>query len=504
MSSTTKKKSRGGKSFIKFLSSVPLAISLLILMGLLAFAGTLIPQADIFSYEEISAYNQAHPAINFINKIISSCQIADRDPLRSSIYAVYHSWWFLLSVLLLALNLAVCTLKKLPVLRELFRGFNGSIPADSGKRIEMNFKMSRDDAVEAVRNWSSKKFRIREEKVTSDGTAFRFQKGRIGRTGYIFVHIGILAVIAGAMVSALTREKGYVWLSEGEETDRYYSRTTDMELPLGYNLKAQKLKVEMNKTGNSVKDWLSNLAIIKDGTILAEKTIQVNDPLTFEGRSFYQSSWSNGYSFSLKIIDKKTGVSKVFPLSVGNNLLNTEGVDKTYSFPDKSVFFRLHSFYPDFIITNEGFATRSQELKNPAAVLLVYWEGLTEAKRKIVFAKVREMDFMRMHPKESAAAEPFHFMLEKDIKTMNVTGIEISVDKGTEIVYVGFYFAIFGIFASFYFNHRKIWILAKSGKGRCDMVFCGTTHRNKQVFYRELEKTADSFKKFAASRAKKE
>jgi cytochrome c biogenesis protein len=300
----------------------------------------------------------------------------------------------------------------------------------------------------------------------------------------------------GAILSSLTREKGFVWLREGEETDRYYSKTADTEFPLGFNIKAGRLRQIMYENGKSVKDWYSDLIVSRNGSEIIKKTIQVNDPLKFEGRSFYQAAWNYGYSFTLKVVDKKTGESSVFPLSAGNDLINTEGVEKTYSFKDGRVYFRLQAFYPDFIITEEGFATRSQELNNPAAVLLVYWEGLKEARRKVVFSKLPEMDFARMHQKTGAVEEPFMFVLDKKITTLDVTGLEISSDRGTDIVYIGFYLVIAGVFLTFYFNHRRIWVLISPGRGYCDARFSGSAHRNKQMFDKELAKLFIGFEKY--------
>jgi cytochrome c biogenesis protein len=499
-SSVGKKKNSRKKGLLDFLGSVPLAIILLIVIGLLAFAGTLIPQADIFSADELAAYNEVHPAINLINRVVSSFQIADRDPWRSSIYGVYHSWWFVAAILMLAVNLTVCSVRRFVPLMHYFKRFDGTFPssarANSGACLSGKYELKKDELAELIRKWNPPGFRSREEKETSEETTFRFQRGRIGRLGYLVVHLGILMVIIGAMLSALTREKGFIWLRQGEETDRYYSRTADAELPLGFSIKAGRLRQVMYRDGRSVKDWYSELTVSKDSNEILSKTIQVNDPLKFEGKSFYQASWNYGYSFILKVVDKKTGEISVFPLSVGNDLINTEGIEKTYSFKDGRVYFRLHAFYPDFIISDEGFATRSRELNNPAAVLLVYWEGLTEAQRKVIFSKLPEMDFARMHQKTGTIEEPFKFILDKKIATLDITGLEISSDRGTGVVYIGFYLVIAGVCLTFYFNHRRIWILISPGRRYCDVRFSGSAHRNKQVFDKELAKLFIGFEKY--------
>jgi cytochrome c biogenesis protein len=178
---------------------------------------------------------------------------------------------------------------------------------------------------------------------------------------------------------------------------------------------------------------------------------------------------------------------------VGNDLINIEGIEKTYSFKNGRVFFRLSAFYPDFIITEEGFATRSQELNNSASVLLVYWEGLKEARRKVVFSKLPDMDFARMHQKTGIEEEPVKFVLNKKITTLDVTGLEISSDRGTDVVYIGFYLVIAGVFLSFYFNHRRIWIFISPARGCCDVKFSGLAHRNRQLFEKELAKLFNGF-----------
>jgi cytochrome c biogenesis protein len=491
-----KKKDNRKKSLLDFLGSVPLAITLLIVIGLLAFTGTLIPQGDIFSADELAAYSEAHPAINLLNRIVYSFQIADKDPWRSSIYGVYHSWWFAVVIILLALNLTVCSVRRLAPLKHYFKRFDGKVSTGSGTDFKGRYKLNKDDLAELVRKWNPRGFRSREEKETQEGAAFRFQRGRIGRLGYLVVHLGILMVIIGAMLSALTREKGFIWLRQGEETDRYYSRTADAELPLGFSIKAERLRQVMYENGKSVKDWYSELIVSRNGSEILRKTIQVNDPLTFEGRTFYQAAWNYGYSFTLTVTDKKTGESLDFPLSVGNDLINIEGIEKTYSFKNGRVFFRLNAFYPDFIITEEGFATRSQELNNPASALLVYWEGLKKARRKVIFSKLPDMDFARMHQKTGIEEEPFKFVLNKKITTLDVTGLEVSSDRGTDVVYIGFYLVIAGVFLSFYFNHRRIWIFISPARGYCDVKFSGLAHRNRQLFEKELAKLFNMFDKY--------
>jgi cytochrome c biogenesis protein len=267
-----------------------------------------------------------------------------------------------------------------------------------------------------------------------------------------------------------------------------------MEKPLGYTLKAENLKKIMYKDSSAVKDWHSTLTITKDGKDLVKKEIEVNDPLFFEGRRFYQSGWQEGYKLNIKVLEKATGSIEEFPIEVGINYYNVEGIDKTYSFGGGKAFFRLDRFYPHFIMSGKQFSSRSANLVNPGAVIQVYWPGLKDAKRKILFSRFADMDFGRMHNREEKKGEePFKFTLDKKIGTSYITGLEVGEDPGTDVVYAGFLFMILGVFVGFYFYHQSIWIGVKRKGSKMELVIAGMATRNKYQFERKFEKLVSGF-----------
>ena len=92
------------KLFIRFLSSVKLAIVLIITVTSASMVGTFIPQ--LRSAEEyLARYGQ-------ISELLMRLEITD----------LYHSWWFKVLLILFSLNIMICTLSRLsPKLRRAFK-----------------------------------------------------------------------------------------------------------------------------------------------------------------------------------------------------------------------------------------------------------------------------------------------------------------------------------------------------------------------------------------------
>jgi cytochrome c biogenesis protein len=406
--------------------------------------------------------------------------------------------------MLLATSLIICSLKRIGSLFAIYKKFDGQFPAESGRKddsYKITLKYGYDRAVDPLDKWSRKKFRIREKIERPEGLVYRFQMYRFSRFGYMLVHIGLLFVVAGAMISALQREKGFMWLMDGGETNKYFSRTYDIEVPFGYTVRAEGLKQEMHKDGKVVKDWFSTLIINKGGSEVARKRIEVNNPLSYEGLSFYQSSWSQGYSFRITVTEISSKKSEDFYIMVGNSLLDNAGSEKTYTFGDGKLHFRIDSFYPHFAMGSGGFITQSNNLDNPAVVIRAYWSGLTEARRKVLFSRFPDLDFGKMRSGDTKTEnEPFTLVLRSDIKTVPVTGIEISRDPGTAVVYIGFYFITVGIIIGFYFSHRKIWMRLTKSKDAATLEIYGTASRNKYQFEKYLENLVKDLESFLSDK----
>ncbi|MFV9690345.1 MAG: cytochrome c biogenesis protein ResB, partial [Desulfobacteria bacterium] len=111
------KKDRGfTEGLSAFFASVKLTIVLLIALAATSIIGTVIPQN-----EDASAYFQRYGEVFY--KIFKFLDIFD----------MYHSWWFQFLLLMLTINLVVCSFRRLP---GVWRIVSVKTPKFSRKRFE--------------------------------------------------------------------------------------------------------------------------------------------------------------------------------------------------------------------------------------------------------------------------------------------------------------------------------------------------------------------------------
>jgi len=101
------------------------------------------------------------------------------------------------------------------------------------------------------------------------------------RFGPDILHIGLLVMIIGGVVTVAGREEGYSMLEIGESVN----------VPGGYVLTLENFEFLKYENG-SPKDWISTVKVIKGDKIIHESyPIEVNSPLKIGNVKLYQSSY---------------------------------------------------------------------------------------------------------------------------------------------------------------------------------------------------------------------
>jgi hypothetical protein len=118
---------------------------------------------------------------------------------------------------------------------------------------------------------------------TIDRLVVRARTGARRRYGPDLVHIGLLVLIAGGLVTATTRQEKTWQLSEGE----------DAAISPSYSLHLISFQY-LHYDDGSPKDWISTVSVTLNGAPrVASYAIEVNHPLRLAGVTVYQSSWAN-------------------------------------------------------------------------------------------------------------------------------------------------------------------------------------------------------------------
>ena len=443
----------GKRSVWTFFSSVKLAIVLFILVTLASIVGTLIPQG-----REAAEYAARYGGLS---KLFASLQLT----------RLYSSGWFLALLFLFALNTAVCTLTRLgPKWRRAFGPAEGTdarslaaMKTSARLRLALPLAAARDRVAGELR---ARRYRL-EESASAGGAVLLARKRRLGLFGSDVVHLGLLVILAGGLVSGLGGRRADIALVEGQT----------VPVPnASFSVRLDKFETEYYP-GGAVKDWKSTVTVLENGAAVATRVVEVNHPLTHRGFSFYQQrygfDWRRaGLTLELRKRDDPA-FSRSVPVRVGER---AEVGD-----PDVSRV-AVREFVPDFIL-GEGnrVQSRSQEPRNPAA-LVEAWKGEERVFAGWIFAKYP--DFNQGHG-EGRPPAPVSVVL-KDYRPAPFSVLEAAKDPGANLVWLGCALVTAGFFLAFYWPTREIRVVLDEAQGKVEVTAGGRAAKSREAFEAEF------------------
>ena len=176
---------------LNWLSSLKIAILLLLLIAISCASGTIIPQqeSDQFYYDNFNK----KPLLGVLNGNLL---------LLFELNHIYTSSWFLLLLIWLALALAVCSFRRqLPILKSALNWIDYKSPRQISK-LSIAQEIKADNASESLEkltiNLKKKGWNVKE---TNGRIAAR--QGVVGRLGPILIHLGMILLMIGATYGAL-------------------------------------------------------------------------------------------------------------------------------------------------------------------------------------------------------------------------------------------------------------------------------------------------------------
>jgi len=259
--------------------SLKLTIFLLISLALSSIIGTVLPQG------------QLPPEY-----------LAQISPVKLQIYAklgffdMYHSWWFIALLYIFSLNLISCSIKRLPhvikFITEPTLVLGESMRSTFSLKKEIRLSAPVDVSQEKLAAFLGKEFATPVISEHSGEYHLFAQKSAWSRLGVYVVHLSILVIFVGAIIGSLFGYKGFVTIVEGSSISSVESRSGN-QIPLGFELRCDQFSVTFYNTG-APKEFKSILTVLENGQPIKDYTnarVVVNDPLTYKGITFYQSSY---------------------------------------------------------------------------------------------------------------------------------------------------------------------------------------------------------------------
>lgn len=433
--------------------SLKLTLFLLISLALTSIIGTVLPQG------------QLPPEY-----------VAHISPTKLQIYSklgffdMYHSWWFIALLYVFSLNLISCSIKRLPhvfkFVTEPTLFLSESTRNSFSLKREIVFSGAIEKGVERLTKFLGSEFS--QPVVTEHNGEYHLfaQKTAWCRLGVYVVHLSILVIFVGAIIGSLTGYKGFVSIVEGNKVSEIEGRN-GRPIPLGFEILCEKFNVDFYKNG-APKEFRSILTVLENGRPVPGFTqvkVIVNDPLTYKGITFYQSSYgqaSEGSEHYFTATSRAGGPPERIAAKEGAVITLKDGT-----------LFKLLEATQEVRQFAPGFS-------GPAARIEVTPKG-SSPQTFISFKDYPELNAER--------GDALIFKYEGTNAKM-YTGLQVARDPGVWVVWLGCSLMLIGIFIAFFMSHKRVWIVISKGHAR----MYGNANKNQAAFEMQFDTISEKFK----------
>jgi len=433
------------------LTSMRTALILLMMLGVAAFPGSLIPQRS----QNPMAVRQY---------FIDSPELA-RWIERFSGFAVYSSPWFSAIYILLFISLIGCVL---PRTLEHFKAMRALPPLTPRNLSRMEsfqeFKGNGQELIDAQAWFKKARFRVRIEE-----NSISAEKGYLRETGNLLFHLSLILILIGVSVGSLFGMRGEAIINKGE---RFISVPTSYDtLSFGKLINEDSLQpfvievidfvAKYDALTNAPQDYTATVRVTNPGEKTSTiKTLKVNSPLTFGNTRVYLQA--NGYSPIVTVRDSKGQVALQGPvpfLPQDGNLRSIGSIKVPDA--DPQIGF-VASFLPTFARSaQQGGISVFPEALDPK-LLFSIWQGdlgLDSGAPQSVYrmdtSKMKRVGLSSLKPGESFSYPQGSITFETFVPWVN---LQIVDDPGKSYALYGAIAAILGLLASLFGRRRRIWV----------------------------------------------
>lgn len=428
------------REVLPVLTNLRLAIALLLLIAVFSISGTVIEQGQSPAFYQTN-YPE-HPALfGFLTwKVI---QVLGLDH-------VYRTWWYLGLLIVFGASLTACTFtRQLPALKTARRWKYYQEPRQFQK-LALSAELD-DISVQSLKEILDKrKYTIFQEPEKQDILYAR--KGIIGRIGPIIVHVGIVTILLGGILGAMTGFIAQEMISSG---DTFQVKNiidagpwANFQNLKDWSVRVNRFWIDYTPTGG-IDQFYSDMSVVNNqGEEIDHQKIFVNQPLRYHGVTFYQTDWG------ISAIQIKFNNSPIFQLPMAS--LDTKGKGRLWG-----------SWIPTKPDLSEGVSVIAKDLQG---MVLIY-----DSTGKLV-------DTVR-----TGMSTNINGVNLKIVDVIGSTGLQIKSDPGIPIVYSGFALLMLGATMS-YFTHSQIWALKTSDR----LYIGGKTNRAQVAFEKEILEILDT------------
>jgi len=412
------------KTIWKYLCSIRLLITLIIVLVILSVIGIFIMQSPQGISTNSAEYifwldNVARPEYGFWTDTMSFLQF----------FYIFHSVWFFIASGLLVINIITCSINRWNAVKNrIFKGIRsaGDIP-DNEVAISLNIGNSSRNAVDTVKKSLSRHGFILNPGQDTGTVQFSAVKNKYSPFGTYLTHLSLILFITGFIVS------GYLGFM-----DESFIVVEGQKRPVGHGteltLQLQKFTDEYWPDGTP-RDYSSDVILLDGNTEVRHADIRVNYPLIYKGIRFHQASFGKAVSVKIEKIDGSLLSERPVALS---NIMSADNLDRPQgSFMLDKPLLLIYLVAPA-VNENDPFLNPDNlgiEIYDIATGEFLTWDTLVEGEKK----EVAGLDFTYLESKMFS-----DFM--------------VSRDPGAIVIWIAAAIFLAGICAVFYFPRRELLV----------------------------------------------
>ncbi len=491
------------RTILRLLISLKTAVLLISFLAVLSMIGTFVPQ-------QLDAVDYLKAFPKFGHWILA---LGFDD--------MYHGKLFIVSLWLLSISTLFCTVTRAKLTYRRYFERLARVTSKEVKAMPINKIVSGKELEEL-----SESFEV-EEKRENEYIGLRV-RGKAYHLGGALIHIGFLAILAGGLIGVFysvemavrgrVGEKSVIApveaLRAGKEADRISREARNLRAANPNNPELDKLREQVEKLHKiyaqglaspamklafkklsidyhkddrgeitGIKSWISKVSVIDGATETVPVEIKVNQPFTYGDFTFYQASWNKIFSNVKVEVNIIPGRENQFVSELNASFPQVIELELNKPVkPDWSPFtFVLHDFMPDFRIIDERFVSVSNELNNPAAMIIAYDEKKAVTGRAWAFPADKSM--LGSH----GTSLPFSFTYLSSVPEFE-SGLQLAYDPGKTVVWIGCLLFTLGLIMSFYIPYIEEWVVVQSDK---KIILAVSGNRSIDILNEKLEKLSE-------------
>lgn len=419
-----------------FFTSVRTTITLLFLLALCAILGTVIPQGEM---ADVSA-GAGH---SFVSRIAVILDLNN----------VYRSWWFTGLLVLLAMNILGCLLKRAPFIISEWKG-------DQKKRsffLTLTDSRSPDELKKLFSERLKTIMKGAPKQINSDsGSELSWERQKIYLLGFPLIHIAIIVILIGGLIGVFFGFRGHVQIKVNEKSSTYALLSTGEVKTLPFTIAVDAFTLTRYPTGEP-KEFRSDIRLIDQSGDELKGSIRVNHPITFDGISLYQSDYRIvGISKVSISIQTEDGPAETISVNPMEPLITTKG---------SGMEIKIRGFDP-------GSSQRGAGIE------------------VVVSAKDGKPSTIRLYENDTAPVKIGGVKLGfKGYEPTYATGLQVGYDPGSRVVWIGSIMLIFGFILTLFTNIQRLNIELIRENDKTRITVSGRSKRMRKEFREWVEST---------------